>query len=379
MVADERPLEPDSIKPPSPKKKKASPLGKKKPRATVSPEKLREFSMTRLKRVNKITLSKIAESIGRMLDEDEVAYLKANPEFAQDVAAGKLTMDNKPNKDPVTGLYVDSSGDPFINQDQTKRRIESGEFKGNINTKSQRHRTPEEKRVYHQRIEECRSLLSLAMSTADVTKAVATKWGISRRTACQYVAIARKKQLAILKTTPEELKSDALHYWSQELLRAVTRRTRGEQQLKEAAELHKTIEEKMKANNLSDKALATLDSMMGKANKMREYGMKLLHGASLHADALRDRLDKLVGNLAPERVQLTLTDTKGNDVLSAREPLTRQMALEQATRLVQAAIDSGELPSDSLTSLRMLECEFKTVSRDGVPPDIPIEIVEEDE
>lgn len=302
--------------------------------------------------------------------------------------------------DPVTGLVTDEYGVPYANQDRikqqlafehvgaTKRRTPDG--------KKKRTRTPEQRRLIHGRIEEVRGLLALSMTTGDIRRALSAKWNIHPMSVWKYIKLARARQLELLGRDANELKSDSLQYWTRNLQSAASRQTRAYRELEKADKMQEKAETMME--NIVDvpaeqrgEYMKSVAEILRHVAKLKDHGRRMLAAASMQSDAVQDRIDRLVGNNQPERLNLSLVTTDGQDaLLPAVEPLNRQQAIREAmlfliqhqgelppekrkllVDLAQANVEvSGQSPLDSA----VVDVEFTITS--GMPTDIPLEVEE---
>lgn len=242
----------------------------------------------------------------------------------------------------VTGLRTDENGIPLSNQKPKSTMI-------------QRQIDPVKAEKRRERLEECRMLMTLSMSTGDIERHLTEKWQVSRRYVRIFMSMARKMQQEILQRKPEECFSDSLSYWSQKLQQAFSRYRQGIQDLSAARQAANTADAAMKkALELGDaKLIISCQKHLSSCERRIGQARLLIHGASNAADSYQDRIDRLCGNLAPERI--ALVTAAGQDVLPAamlREPLNNadaKLALVLAMRqqfphLTDDDIDRMKLP-----------------------------------
>ena len=275
-----------------------------------------------------------------------------------DTTPSNLKIPREVVRDEVTGDELDPNGVPYLD--------------GNAKKTNVRKRTTEESLIINQRIEQCRGLLALSMSVDDIRRTVSPAWGIAPKSVNRYLVLARKRQQKILNRKPEELKADSLTYWSRKLQDAEQRKTRG------VREMEKAIEFEIKAKEMLNKAgddseqIRLASEVLHTSSRMKEHARKTIQAGEIQAQAVQDRIDRLVGNYAPERIALVTTE--GKDVLqSAPEPLSRAGMKTQLYETMKAAL--AELKPEE----RLL-IESRLLSEKDVPSmSFPLEVVEDEE
>lgn len=220
--------------------------------------------------------------------------------------------------DPLTGLTVDAFGVPYVTQHRDE------------NKKQNRRRTAEERQLVNQRIEEARGLLALSFSTGDAKRALATKWNMSPHGVVKYIKIAQKRNQGLLEKNERELKGDSLTFWSRKLQEAAARYQRGQNELRDAYDRLKKVDELLKVytEKQDAKGILSVQKMMDSCENMIDHAKKLVSAAGREQLEIQDRIDRLVGNNAPDRI--ALTNVKGEDI-APREPVTK---IESRDRLV---------------------------------------------
>jgi hypothetical protein len=142
--------------------------------------------------------------------------------------------------------------------------------------------------------------------------------------------------------------------------------------------MEKAIEFEIKAKEMLNKAgddseqIRLASEVLHTSSRMKEHARKTIQAGEIQAQAVQDRIDRLVGNYAPERIALVTTE--GKDVLqSAPEPLSRAGMKTQLYETMKAAL--AELKPEE----RLL-IESKLLSEKDVPSmSFPLEVVEDEE
>ena len=210
--------------------------------------------------------------------------------------------------------------------------------------------------------------MSLMMSRGDICRNLAKSWKVSSYTVERYYDQARKRQIQILDNTPEELKGNSLNFWGRKLQEAISQRDKASKDIEEGREFARQAKTALEKMDINTETLRQLDNIMKRAERMIKNGHSNLANADATARGIMDRLDRLAGNLAPDRI--ALVNTKGEDVNLKPEPLTQLDIRQNIINIVQ-----GMKATASKSDMEVLQ---PLLDNGVLPLEIPIEECEEE-
>ncbi|MEM4407899.1 MAG: hypothetical protein QXI19_04070 [Candidatus Caldarchaeum sp.] len=227
-----------------------------------------------------------------------------------------------------TDLLVDSEGYIILNQRRpTKRSYTSP---GVIN----------KKRRIRRRIEEIRVLLSLSMSNKDIVDLIIsygesdklkdniwvgpTGKPLSRSYITTLISYARKRQQVLANRRPEEAFADSLNFWSRKLQETHQRKVRGTREYEAAQRLLDGVDALMKqaVESQDEEQIRSVGEILKLANRRLENARRTIISADRQLESIQDRIDKLCGNYAADKLALIKPDMK------ITEPLNREEAMK---------------------------------------------------
>jgi len=191
-------------------------------------------------------------------------------------------------------------------------------------------RSPEDKAIINQRIEQCRALLRLSMSRGDIKRTLARAWGIKPRSVEKYVSVARKRNRNFLASSEDELLADSLAWW-------IGKKQDGERTAKKARDRADYAEDEISAadETLHD-GVMTSKEIMREANKRKAIATKILEDSRRLLLGIEDRLityqtriDDLTGIRPAPRIAAL---QPGNDVATQPAPVSEPLNIEDSRR-----------------------------------------------
>ncbi len=238
-----------------------------------------------------------------------------------------------PNTDATTsatGLLVDEEGVPYPDQAMQGRR-----------KCSVRRRSPEQRRLIRQRISEVRRMLSIGIGHGDIKRECAQRWGMKERSVEKYYSVARKWNLEILNSTPQEARSDSWNWWTTEIRELQRDVLEGRRIMAEGRQMIDECKRILADQDASPEARINALMLMDRGGKIEARGRRIVDSARGHAANIRRHFDRLTGVDAPLRVSLVGDD--GKSVLPSAEQRLEGAALDLEIKRLAAI--TGLLPS----------------------------------
>ena len=206
-------------------------------------------------------------------------------------------------------------------------------------------RTKEQSEECKNRLNAIRAELTNAANVVDVAAFFANRWGIGQARIMSYIRTARLMNRQILDLTPAEAKADSVSFWSLESQRLGRDRSKADSLLDEAGKLLNQSREAIEAgirNGDSSYIEAARDTSQ-RARELMSMSRSIKNAAIDRGHNVRDRLDRILGTLAPIKMDVK---HEGNvDVNVRQEPITFEEIIK---KLAQATIDNPVLALDEM-------------------------------
>lgn len=206
-------------------------------------------------------------------------------------------------------------------------------------------RTREQSEEAKKRLNEMRFELTHSSNPHDIINYFANRWGIGTLQTRKYLKTAKAMNRQILDLTPAEAKADSVSFWSLESQRLAKDRVKADSLLDEAGKLLNQAREAIsKGIELGDSEY--IEKSRATAQRARELmaaSRSIKNAAIDRGHTVRDRLDRILGTLAPIKMDVAVT---GNvDVTVRQEPITFEEIIK---KLAQATIDNPALALDEM-------------------------------
>jgi len=216
---------------------------------------------------------------------------------------------------------------------------------------------------------EAQTLLMLNIPASEVARQVQPRWKKSLDYCRKLIQIAKKHNLEHLARNPAECKADSLKFWSTKLQEAETRRQRGYREIEKGNQIVASVQPRIDSAH-DPEVIHALTKLLDRGIEIADHGRRMVTSGEYSAERVQDRIDRLLGNYAPERIALTTAD--GEDVLHKAPPMTPDQARTALfTMLTEAA---ALLSPQERSSLKIPD--VLTIDQS---PKIPMRIVEEEE
>lgn len=225
-------------------------------------------------------------------------------------------------------LVVDEWGVPMLIDDVEEFRLTGVK------------RTKEQSEECKNRLNAIRQELTSSANSFDIIHYFANRWGITTHRVKAYLKTAKAMNRQILDLTHAEAKADSVSFWSLESQRLAKDRAKADSLLDDGNKLL------TQARELTSQALETGNAELAtkardlaqRARELMSMARSIKNGAIDRGHEVRDRLDKILGTLAPIKV-----DVKVDGAIEHKhtaEPITFE---EIVRKLAQAEIDNPTL------------------------------------
>lgn len=274
--------------------------------------------------------------------------------------------------DEVKKLWVDPNGIPLPGQPGVKLTYEQ------LKALRPGRQLKTDEKIQDQRIQEIRMLLSYNMIKRDIVRLCAEKWQKKPKYLWKMIRVAQDRNLAHINQTPEQVKSNSLQFWTHLLQDAAARKQRAIIELGKADEFLRQCKETLDQAKLSTdtERIKYATQLVRSAERLKDHGRKMIVGAQMQMEQVQDRVDRLFGNYAPERVAVLNLNVDAKD--NQPEPLTRadadQELMEQLGGLLKGLTQEQRVKL--LTQAGIPVGQVLETTCDPVP-DVPITIVDE--